>query len=70
MYAAYNISNPPVYDIAMWSYGIALVHFLSEWLVFGSARAKGRILAPMGVATASLAWMASQRESYLGCLDR
>jgi hypothetical protein len=66
MYAAYNISNPVVYDIAMWSYGIALVHFLSEWLLFGSARAKGRFLAPLVVATASLGWMATQREFYLG----
>ncbi|OAL64407.1 ergosterol biosynthesis protein Erg28 [Trichophyton rubrum] len=27
MYAAYYVSNPQVYDLAMWTYGIALAHF-------------------------------------------
>lgn len=37
LYAAYNITNPVVYDLAIWSYVIAGWHFLSEWLIFGTA---------------------------------
>lgn len=37
LYAAYNITNPVVYDLAIWSYAIAGWHFLSEWLIFGTA---------------------------------
>jgi len=37
-YTAYNITNPQVYDICIWSYAIAGFHFVSEWLVFGTAR--------------------------------
>ena len=36
-YAAYNIGNPVLYDVCIWSYLIAGWHFVSEWLVFGSA---------------------------------
>ncbi|RPA88779.1 Erg28-like protein [Choiromyces venosus 120613-1] len=36
-YAAYHITEPVVYDLAMWSYAVAGAHFVSEWLVFGSA---------------------------------
>ena len=38
VYAAYNIANRAVYDICAWSYVIAGAHFVSEWLVFGTAR--------------------------------
>lgn len=37
-YAAYHIANPQVYDICMWTYAVAGFHFVSEWLVFGTAR--------------------------------
>lgn len=37
-YAAYNIANQGVYDICIWSYLIAGAHFVSEWLIFGTAR--------------------------------
>ncbi|KAF7128614.1 hypothetical protein CNMCM5793_003402 [Aspergillus hiratsukae] len=65
MYAAYNITTPVVYDLAIWSFGLALVHFVGEWLVFGSAQLKGRFVSPLIVASSTLAWMLSQRESYL-----
>ncbi|RHZ51410.1 hypothetical protein CDV55_102764 [Aspergillus turcosus] len=65
MYAAYNITTPVVYDLAIWSFGLALVHFVGEWLVFGSAQLKGRFVSPLIVASSTLAWMLSQREAYL-----
>ena len=37
-YCAYYVTNPQVYDLTLWSYLIAGGHFISEWVVFGSAR--------------------------------
>ncbi|KAG5207120.1 Ergosterol biosynthetic protein 28 [Trichophyton interdigitale] len=65
MYAAYYVSNPQVYDLAMWTYGIALAHFASEWLIFGTAKAQGRFISPLIVASCSLTWMFTQRSWYL-----
>jgi hypothetical protein len=64
MYAAYHIYDPLVFDLAQWTYGIALMHFVSEWLVFGTAKAQGRFLGPLIVATTSLAWMTLQKGWY------
>ncbi|EAW14018.1 Erg28 family protein [Aspergillus clavatus NRRL 1] len=65
MYAAYHITTPALYDLALWSFGIAFVHFVAEWLVFGSAQLKGRFVSPLIVASSTLAWMVTQREAYL-----
>ncbi|GLI75602.1 ergosterol biosynthesis protein [Penicillium ochrochloron] len=65
MTAAYNINSPVAYDLALWTYGIALTHFVGE-LIFGNASLRGRFLSPLIVASSSLAWMLSQREAYLG----
>lgn len=66
LYAAYNISNPQVYELALVVYTIAWVHFVSEWVVFGTA-AWGRGLAgPVLISTGSLVWMFSQWAFYVG----
>ena len=65
MYAAYNINNPAVYDLAIWTFGLALLHFVGEWLGFGSAQLKGRFVSPLIVASSTLTWMVTQREAYL-----
>ncbi|OAX81746.1 hypothetical protein ACJ72_03903, partial [Emergomyces africanus] len=65
-YAAFNINEPHMYDLAMWTFGTAFAHFVSEWLIFGSAKAKGRFVSPLCVASGTLVWMATQRSSYLG----
>jgi hypothetical protein len=64
MTAAYNIDNSVAYDLALWTYGIALTHFVGE-LVFGNASLRGRFLSPLIVASSSLAWMLTQRDAYL-----
>ena len=65
LYAAYNISNPQVYQLAIWAYAIAWVHFMSEWMVFKTA-AWGRGLAgPAFISTGSLVWMFSQWGYYV-----
>ncbi|KAL4997707.1 hypothetical protein BDV10DRAFT_82605 [Aspergillus recurvatus] len=63
--AAYNITTPVVYDLAAWTFGIALVHFVMEWLGYGSAQLKGRFVFPLLVASGSLTWMLTQRDAYL-----
>lgn len=65
-YAAYNIHNQVAYDMAFWTYGIALAHFLSEVGVYGSAQLRGRFVFPLLFATSALVWMGLQREHYLG----
>ena len=65
LYAAYNISNPQIYELALVVYAIAWFHFFSEWLVFGTA-AWGRGLAgPILISTGSLVWMLSQWGFYV-----
>ena len=65
LYAAYNISNPQLYELAIIAYGVAWIHFMSEWLIFGTA-AWGRGLAgPMLISTGSLVWMFSQWGYYV-----
>lgn len=65
LYAAYNISNPQLYQLAIWAYAIAWGHFVSEWLIFKTA-AWGRGLAgPIFISTGSLVWMLSQWGYYV-----
>lgn len=65
LYAAYNITTPAVYDLAAWSFGVALAHFVGEWLGHGTAQLKGRFISPLIVASGTLTWMLTQREAYL-----
>ena len=64
MYAAYNITDQMVYQLALWTYVIALVHFASEWLYFESAIMGKGLLSPMIIASGTLAWMVTQWEFY------
>jgi Erg28 like protein len=66
LYAAYHITNPQVYQLALFSYVVALAHFLSEWLIFKTARLGAGLTGPLVVATTSLVWMVSQWEFYIG----
>ncbi|ORY09541.1 Erg28 protein [Clohesyomyces aquaticus] len=66
LYAAYNISDPLIYQLALWTYGIAWAHFMSEWWVFGTARWGAGLAGPVCVASGSLVWMWAQKEYYLG----
>jgi len=65
LYAAYNISNPQLYQLAMWAYLIAWGHFFSEWLVFGTAAWGKGLAGPVFISTGSLVWMFSQWGYYV-----
>ena len=65
LYAAYNVTDLLVYELACWTYGIALTHFLSEWLIFKSTSWSPGLAAPMFVSSGTLAWMLMQKEFYV-----
>jgi hypothetical protein len=65
LYAAYNISDPLIYQLALWTYVIALAHFASEWLVFGTAKMGKGLVGPLCVASGSLIWMLLKWEVYM-----
>ncbi|KAL8677743.1 MAG: hypothetical protein Q9186_005853 [Xanthomendoza sp. 1 TL-2023] len=56
-YAAYNITDPVVYQLALWTYVVALGHFYSEWLVFRTARWGEGLAGPVVISVGSLGWM-------------
>lgn len=64
-YAAYDISNPVMYQLALWTYIIGFFHFGSELVAFKTARFWTPVLAPMAVAGASLVWMLTQWSYYV-----
>jgi hypothetical protein len=65
LYAAYNIHNPSMYQLAMWTYAIAFGHFASEWLYFKTARFGEALAPPVLISTGSLIWMWWSWSSYV-----
>ncbi|KAI0300887.1 Erg28-like protein [Russula brevipes] len=65
LYAAYNIHNKAIYDMALLTYLFAFAHFSSEILIFRTAKITIPILTPVIVATTSLVWMISQYDFYI-----
>ncbi|KAI9805019.1 MAG: ergosterol biosynthesis protein [Piccolia ochrophora] len=65
VFAAYQLRDPSLYTLAMCTYVIVLLHFGSEWLVFGTARAKETQFS-LTFAGVSLIWMVWCREWYVG----
>lgn len=65
LYAAYHIHEPVVYELALWTFGFAFAHFISEWLVFGSARWGRGLAGPVFVSTGTGLWMLSQWSAYV-----
>lgn len=65
LYAAYNISNPAVYQLGLWTYGIAWAHFMSEWFIFKSTSWGAGLAGPVFVSTGSLVWMFAQWGYYV-----
>lgn len=65
LYAAYNLHLAPVYDIAIWTYVVALGHFASETFVFKSMTFGVPQFFPFLFATTALVWMPMVREYYV-----
>lgn len=65
LYASLNIHDPRFYQLAIATYGIAWLHFVSEWLIFKTAGWGKGLGAPVFVSTGSLIWMFSVWGSYV-----
>ncbi|KAK2460880.1 hypothetical protein APHAL10511_007350 [Amanita phalloides] len=65
VYAAYNINNKSIYDMAMLTYLIAFGHFSSEFLIFRTAKFGMGLLGPVIVSTITLIWMFTHYEFYV-----
>ncbi|KAK4188286.1 putative ergosterol 28 [Podospora australis] len=64
-YASYQLENPGMYHMAIWTHVIAAVHFTSEMLVFKTVRFSGPQIFPFLAAYGGTLWMALQYNHYL-----
>ncbi|KAF9048713.1 Erg28 like protein-domain-containing protein [Panaeolus papilionaceus] len=64
-YAAYNINNKTIYDMAFVSYLIAFGHFSSEFFIFRTCSLNPGVISPFIVSTTSLIWMFTQYDFYV-----
>ncbi|KAI4180840.1 MAG: hypothetical protein L6R41_006982 [Letrouitia leprolyta] len=65
LYAAYNVTDASMYQLAIWTYVVALGHFYSEWLVFRTARFGEGLVGPLLISMTSLIWMVVQWGNYV-----
>ncbi|RCI09837.1 hypothetical protein L249_3999 [Ophiocordyceps polyrhachis-furcata BCC 54312] len=64
-YAAYNLHLGPVYDIAIWTYVVALAHFASELFVYRTMTLGLPQVFPFALASGALIWMPMVRNHYV-----
>ncbi|EIW84026.1 Erg28-like protein [Coniophora puteana RWD-64-598 SS2] len=64
-YAAYNINNKSIYDMALFTYLIAFGHFTSEIFVYRTAKVMSPVFSTLVVSTLSLVWMITQYDFYV-----
>ncbi|KAF1980404.1 ergosterol biosynthesis protein-like protein [Bimuria novae-zelandiae CBS 107.79] len=65
-YVAYNINQKAMYELGVWTYGVAWAHYMAEWWVYGTCRWGAPLAGPVVISTGSLVWMVAQRGFYLG----
>lgn len=65
MYAAYHISDPHMYQLALATYAVAFVHFMAEWQLFRTAGWGSGLAGPVIISTGSLIWMLMQWNFYV-----
>ncbi|KAI9836021.1 MAG: hypothetical protein M1819_001632 [Sarea resinae] len=64
IYGAYNIENPVAYQLALWGYIVAAVHFTSETAIYKAIRPDGRQAIPLLISYSGLLWMLLQYRHY------
>lgn len=65
-YAAFNLHDPTVFNIALSTYYLAGFHFVTEWLVFGTAKLGSGLAGPLVVASSTIYWMLKTKEAWIG----
>jgi len=63
--AAYHINDPLAYKLAFIVFLGANLHFMSEWLIFKSAKWGAGLSGPIIISSISLAWMWTQWDFYV-----
>lgn len=64
-YAAYRIASGDIYTMAFLTYAIALGHFSTEWLAYGTASMRKGLAVPFTVAFSTTVWMWTQWGFYV-----
>ena len=65
LYAAYHLRLAPVYQMALWTYVVALAHYASELFVYRTARPGAPVLMPFLFASVGISWMLAQYSFYV-----
>ncbi|KAF2999091.1 hypothetical protein G7054_g12296 [Neopestalotiopsis clavispora] len=65
IYASFHLDKEPVYMMALWTYLVALGHFVSEGFVFKTFRITGPQLFPLVLASVGTTWMIMQKDFYV-----
>ncbi|KAK4993586.1 ergosterol biosynthesis protein [Elasticomyces elasticus] len=66
LYAAYNTDNKVAYELGMWAFGVAWLHYAAEWFAYGTVEWGRGLAGPACISTGSLVWMYLQRAAYVG----
>ncbi|CAM1508894.1 Fc.00g026330.m01.CDS01 [Cosmosporella sp. VM-42] len=64
LYAAYHISNAPLYDLAMLTFVGVLFLYATEYGIYRTVRLKEATI-PLFTASLGIVWMVLQRDFYL-----
>jgi hypothetical protein len=59
-------TDTSLYDLAICAFGVATLHFTTEWLVFGSVKLNRGSIGPLLVGSSGMVWALTQRDYYLG----
>lgn len=65
LYACYQLENPLLYKLAIWTHVIAAVHFTSETFVYKTIWFSGPQIFPFLAAYGGLLWMGLQYNHYV-----
>jgi hypothetical protein len=65
IYAAYNLKYAHMYDLAIWTYVVALGHFSSEMFIYKSMTFGKPQAGPFFFAGLALIWMPMVRSYYV-----
>lgn len=66
LYAAYDVSNPVLYQLSLLTHIVAASHFLSELLIFKTCPPSGPLVFPIIAGSTGSIWMALQYAHYVG----
>ncbi|KAK7509582.1 ergosterol 28 [Phyllosticta citricarpa] len=65
LYASYHVHEASWYQLALLTNVVAMWHFGSEWLLFGSVKWNKGLAAPVVVSVSTTVWMLVQYGAYV-----